>query len=210
VSVPANVPLNLGLINALKRLGIQGSVIPGLGEGIQPVLIVGDIAQSVASELVEARRTATSFIITIFPSWAVAELVARAPGGLVVERVELLSEEIAGSAPRRVFYQILPDPIPAGGGVVACDESSEIGGIATASRLLVASQIVNPEAVGAETASIFCLWDIVVLGTTYWWGSAQTRIYVPPGHALRFFNVQGERMGITITWRELADVQGEN
>src|SRR5258705_1807522 len=58
MSAPGGVsrPLNFGLTDAISRIGgWSRPELPGLLDGIQGVLIYGDVSKSVASEVFEAR-----------------------------------------------------------------------------------------------------------------------------------------------------------
>lgn len=211
MSLPPRVPINVGLANALARLGIQGPILPGLEGAIQPVLVVADIHDSIASELVEARQAVYSNLLPPIGQWACGRLSCRAAGGLVVEQLQVAVQEFITPVPFKVQATIGSSSItPAawGPGVARAD----IGGVPATSLWEAGHSLTDPQPVGQPFFQIGC-WNLTAFagGGNWYWGEAQTRVYVQAGEFLSIFpdpNFAATPFAVAMTWRELVDVQG--
>lgn len=203
MSIPANSPLNLGLVEALDRLGIKGALLPPIGAGVQPVMVLGDISASISSELLEARRWSTMDIIASPGNFGNAWIHCSARGGLVVEKL-IVSLDGAGVQPD-VIFQVLP-------GFVApffnaAQSQAQIGGVPAISDMFF--NVDNPGYIPAtnDRGRITCL--NLVPGTATYWTETDTRFFVPAGFRLALETpVVNARLRVSAIWRELADIQG--
>lgn len=201
MSIPPTSPVNIGLLDALNRLGVKGSSLPELAGGVQPVMVIADLSRSVASELVEARRIASDRIAAGgLGTWSNYILHARSPGGLVVESLVVVLET-SGFAQPVCFWEVGPRAVAGISGQVA-----DIGGAAGVGFTRIdyeAGPIVSQNA-------FFCLNPIsAAVPPTEFWTAFPSRIFVPAGSALTLSHeLANLDLRVEIVWRELADIQG--
>jgi hypothetical protein len=190
-------PLNFGLTDAISRIGgWSRPELPALLEGIQGVLIYGDVSKSVASEVFEARSISSVIASGAFSG---IELFSRAPGGLVVEEIDA---QVGGT-----------------GGVpsLGLNIVKTMSGVNVLSKLDVGG--VPTDSIARDLAAVLPFGAVLTLpitvitggGASYWTIENRTRIWVPPGSFFQVFPVGFASLGsvnIHVTWRELADVQG--
>lgn len=201
-------PTNIGLNDALSRLGSASAQVPGLGDLVS-VLIVGDISQSLSSEVVEARGIASSFQQAA-GNFCGAQLLARTAGGLIIESLWFSTTD-TGAGPQSIpFVTLLKGPngvLPAGGSNV-----TDIGGVPVAAAWQTFATGVRPTAVGASVFTLPCPTIQTYPGVTgpndRLWGSIPGRIYLGPGEALALYAEVGEYFETVVVWRELVDAQG--
>lgn len=198
-------PLNLGLLDALSRIGgFEKPELPALLEGIQPVIVYADLSQGVASEVFEARGIVGDFVTGSVGRGI--ELAAVAPGGIVIEQVDAMCE----FTPDTEILEFGINIVSAGlggpllqkldvGGVPTGSVASRIGVVGPpppfGARLMIAPQVVNPSGRLVSVAQ------------------NSTRIVVPSGAFFQAFVVGGPfivlwKTGVTVAWHELADIQG--
>jgi len=212
MSQPANVPLNIGLVNAMQRLGIVGGVIPGLAGQLVPVLVVGDISQSLSSEVVEARASGSGQISAggAFPGAPWIQLHALSPGGVVIEECLVARRDaLAGDVVQVVFATVGAQVID----LPSVDEESEkadVGGVATTSTLRRGLVETSPLTLaGLEFFRIGCDRETIV-SSKFYMGSLQSRVWVGPSEFFTLFLADLSALFVYITWRELGDPQGGN
>ena len=208
MSIPPVSPINLGLIGALDRIGIKGSNLPGIHDGIQPVLILGDIHDSVASEIVEARKQCQFFSGAVIGNWHVLWVTALSGGGIVVESLFGATEYPAIPALRIPLLRLNL------GGLVTADVPGtppqiDVGGVATVSQAKSVASNTDPSAAGVPQSFLACPNKVTTLFGDLYTGDYPTRIFVRPSETLSLSTVDpGKAMSVSITWRELPDIQG--
>ncbi len=191
-------PLNFGLTDAISRIGgWSRPELPSLLDGIQGVLVYGDVSKSVASEVFEARAMAgQSTGENVFLGF---ELSSRTPGGIVVEAIDAALQNDAGLP--TLGLNIVESAV----GVNPVPFKLDVGGLVTQGEL---TRLVNPVAFGA-----LLVWEpSAFTGAGIFYAiQNRTRIWVPPGSFFQVFPVGTGHVFFTslhITWRELADTQG--
>lgn len=191
----ANVPLNLGLLRMLDRLGGQkSSRIPELLEGIQPVVVYSDLSSSITSELFEPRGLLGCTVSPIMGFWGGVELVANAPGGILIDRIT--ARQTFDNNGMRVAVNGFSSFTA---GAITPVTILDCGGAPATSSASTNAQIValppNAQQVWLDQGFVQ---DLLT-----------PRIYVPPGFIfLLTADPTGTRIDVTITWRELTDSQG--
>jgi len=80
-----------------RSLGVRdGPDLPGLDMNrLDPVIIVGDVSKNFAAQQFEARAFGQSTIANIALEVSVVQLTVNAPGGAVIERVDIRAFDIA-------------------------------------------------------------------------------------------------------------------
>ena len=193
----ATVPLNLGLLKMMDRLGGQkANRLPELLEGIQPVVVYSDLSNSIASEIFEARGmlSFTTSAIGVPGFWSGLELVSRAAGGILIDRITCRQtvDDQGVTVAVNPFTSFTAGPVVP---IIILD----CGGAAASGTASINGQIV---ALPANAVQIYT--DVGIVQDL-----AIPRIYVPPGHFFLMSTTNTNvRIDATITWRELADVQG--
>jgi hypothetical protein len=203
VTIPAVSPLNFGLVDALDRIGFKGPLLPSADRGIQPVMVIADISQSVSSEIVEARRIASVSLAPQPGNFSSYVIFSRSPGGLVVEHLAVEVDQ--GTVfPPFVRVQVVANP-PVGG--PGSGLFTDLGGRAGSSIPIYQVSAVAPIVPGANgCGGILCF---TMIAGTLWKGEAPARVYVPPGSALIVCtDAVNAAFGAQVVWRELADIQG--
>lgn len=190
-------PLNFGLSDAISRIGGWSRPdIPALLEGIQPVLVYGDVSKSVASEVFEARGTVGGTTgENVFLGF---ELASQAPGGVVVEEIDASLFNDAGLPSLGINVV----QVSAGGAVVP---KLDIGGIVTQSVVKSLAGLVAFGALLIWTPTVF------TAGGIFYSIQNRTRVWIPPGSYFQVFPVGTGHVfntSLHLTWRELADTQG--
>jgi len=191
----ANVPLNLGLLRMLDRLGGQKSAsLPELLNTVQPVAIFTDLSSTITSEIFEPRAI-TSF--TVAPGvglWGGIELQAATQGGILIERLTVRTTfDDQGVSIAINGFSVFT------AGVTTEAAHLDVGGPATQSRGLVNANIAG---LPSNAVAIY-----VVPGSMV--DLPVERIYVPPGfNFLLTATTAGVLIFCTLVWRELLDAQG--
>jgi len=93
-----------------RSLGVRdGPDLPGLDmAALQPTILVGDTSKNFASQQFEARAFGTVTRANIALEVSVAQLVVNAPGGVVVERIDIQARDAVGVAEESVGLQVAP------------------------------------------------------------------------------------------------------
>lgn len=178
----------------LRRLGApEPNLFDAHGGELVPTMTVLDLSRSLASEPVEARgyaRATQGAVAGQFSTW---NLIARAPGGIIVERMILESPDTAaiGTA-MAILPRISSEPLPAG------PEPLSIGGLSIQS-----SQEIGATVVLQPGAPLVPWQDIASFNR----GNPLERIYVPTGSVLCVQPGAATVLIVSATWRELPEIQ---
>ena len=189
-------PLNLGLIDAISRVGgFESPELPSLLPGIQPVIVYGDLSRGVTSDLFEARGICADNL----SAFTGIELAAVARGGVVVEEIAALVIT-AGQIP--LLCVNIVAATASVGGIAKLD----CGGIPTTST---PSRIPAGLPFGAQVPVVGTL---DAPGLIMYTARQTTRFVVPTGSFFQWFPTVVPPPLFTVlnlVWRELADIQGE-
>lgn len=195
-------PINLGLVDALSRVGGgDPSRLPAMLDGIQPVLIYGDVSRTLASEVFEARAVSGQSV-SGNPVFLGFELASRSPGGLVVESIVARVAFTGGVGTMDLGLNIVTTAL----GTTAVPKL-DVGGVSTVGTV---KHLATPPAFGA----LLAMRVDAIAGTLAFDALEPTfRIWVPPGSYFQVFPVAAggvaiQGVGISVAWRELADAQG--
>lgn len=201
--MPGGRPINLGLTEAISRIGgYSAAQLPALLDGIQPVMIYGDVSKSVASEVFEARGV-SGFTLDHF---AGLQIQAKAPGGIVIETCNVFIQiATAVGAPWSVGINITTTTAAG----LTLNPKLDVGGIATASP----AHTFTPAVAAGALLALHC--DQAFSGVNapeLMSVLTDVRMYVPPGHFFQIFPFAGAgtlfQIGLHVVWRELSDIQG--
>lgn len=207
MTLPPRAPLNVGLLSAYDRLGILGGVLPGLVGELVPVAVMTDLARTLASELVEARKSCTLEFAPSPGRYAVARLRAASPGGLVVEQMLAFTGD-PGIAGELRFLNAHIGAASNLGVATGPPNQADIGGIATVSSVETFDTLTNPFIIGVPFFRIPCPTQIFPGGVLLWVGETQGRIFLRASEHLTVWAFNNQRLGLYITWRELSEAQG--
>jgi len=184
---------NLSVSDALARAGVKGGKVPQFNDSIQPVVILANMAQSYSGEPLEARGLGGRDGAANPPGvrgWA--RLSSRAPGGLVIESLQVFYMGGFAADPT-VFVDIVPElPVPAA--TEAIVPIVQAGGALTNAEMAVGYTTSFTSGTGGI--------DLQEVGS-----KELLRIYVPGGSHLVVWSVQvalgGEWIRTRFLWREI-------
>jgi hypothetical protein len=202
-----NQPTNIGLANALTRLGSGNASLLDF-HAISPVMVVADLSKTLSGELIEARAIAAHSYAG-GANYRGIHLLSKSAGGLVVEFLRWVVSIVgAGSTTPSVT---LIRPITPLAGVNPIDRV-DAGGVATVSEIAGFSQAGNPE-IGADQDAILqspFAYNYPGIGgpNDRFWGELPSRLYVPPGESVYLYTFPTQYAEFLMTWRELEDPQG--
>jgi hypothetical protein len=202
--MPGGRPLNLGLSDALSRIGgFRTPTLPSLLDGVQPVIIYGDVSKSVASEVFEARAMTGVTDATAFG----IEISSAAPGGMLIEEIDATLSTGGGVAGASALLAL---NVSDTSGAVLIQKKLDIGGAPTVGLV----RKMTGAFTGSGLQSGALTFDPKILsGTTLIMGvQNRTRIWIQPGAFLQIAPITLfliNSISLHVTWRELADVQGQ-
>jgi len=183
-----SAPSSFDTSAALRSLGVnRGADIPSINLGdLDQTIMIADLSRSFAQQRFEARGFGTGIRTGIAAEFSVVQLNVNAPGGAVIERIDINPEAVPGGAsvglnigPRNTLNNVLPGVIAQVGGSPL---NSTLEGGSTLAVLLVATVIV----VGAEKTYEDFGW------------------FVPSGSSFFVTTSNGNiDLFVTIQWREL-------
>jgi hypothetical protein len=200
--VPGGHPLNLGLQDAYRRLGVKSGVLPG-PEDVTPVLIVGSVVDTLASELFEARGMIGSSPLRALLANAVGfELHSRAPGGILLQQFYMIQHSQGGvtSAWLSLGNQsLLSTPVS--------HPILNIGGVPVQSVAFHDSSVAASLPADAQELPVYTVSGSTLPQTL---DLSPLRIYVPSGVILSIIlqATDTPELGIILSWRELASIPG--
>jgi hypothetical protein len=198
-----NQPTTMGLARALSRLGLPGPSLPSLSQ-LMPVLVVGDVSATVASEVIEARAVISHTAAGVGGQRQYLELHAMSPGGVVVEYL-WAATTLLGGTDALPFVVAVHDDAPVGGTLV---DHVDLGGVPTL------SQASYGQRVAALPGSQFALkcsrreTESFPGPDNRWWGEFHSRWYIDPGWVLQLYTEVGQYLEAIVIYRELQDSVG--
>jgi len=176
---------------ALRRLGISDPEVfyPKGGE-LTPTIQVADLSRTISTEPVEGR----GYFWDALPAplagvFARMELHCRAPGGLVVERLQMLTDDGEANvfAAAGALFSIDGSGLFTAG--LAIGES--IGGVQVRSRAVIDGTVVVPS------------------GPRWFNAMSPTTIFLAPTQVLSITQrTAAQALSVGLIWRELAEIQG--
>jgi len=93
-------PTSFDTSAALRSIGVnRGTDLPALAPNIQQTVVMSDLSTNFAAQQFEARGFGTVFLGGVVAQFSVAQLIVNSAGGVVIERIDIFSDDGAG-APR--------------------------------------------------------------------------------------------------------------
>lgn len=176
----------IGRTSALRRLGVTGDQLPGLGADEWPGVYIMGALGSLTTEPFEARGLAGN-LYTAPTGRPAIELVAVGGGGLVVERLLLNIPAVAGGG--SVEFRVRA-PV----GLATPEHVENVGGASVRGRVASSD---NAGSIGPSSVIPAALSRVL------------ERMVVPAGSAMVLrSNHTNQEFQWSLLWRELEDVQG--
>jgi len=182
-------PTSLDTSAALRSIGVnRGTDLPALQTGLQQVIVMSDLSKNFAQQQFEARGFATAVIAASVPNLSICQLIVNSPGGVVIERIDIFSEDAVPVPALRCGFQTGQRQTfigPTNAQVI------DVGGVATRS-ILEQGHILIP-----GTIAIIELTDGFKTFENFGW-------FIPSGSVMRVQTaIPDTALTCTIQWREL-------
>lgn len=195
--IPASQLPPIGLGGVFRRLDFKTGRLPEPIDGILPVIVYGDLTETIASEVLEARGVVFQGIGGMAGLFGVIELHAMSAGGVVIETLTYF-QPTATAILDNAAFTIGPNP----GSIAAAlpgPSTADVGGIPIVSTTRSSREpVFNPA--GSDTSGF----TITIAQTNL----LPTRVYVPPGFFFALWSANATAFAASMVWRELADIQG--
>ena len=183
-------PIPIGLPQLYDRIGRTQSNLPDLRGDLQGVVIYADWSRSLSSEVFEARGLSGFNINAVGGEFCRFQLVARTPGGSVVESIL-----ISAPGASLLTLQVTETPNPAWSFGPVPRFVADVGGV----------QIADVVQDGRSLPGGFIGYASVPVPTVPF----GERWFVHPGHTLDVLcGTAGVAMTYSVQWRELAGFSG--